>query len=108
SATGTDLIQFAGEAAETGARSPQVVRSQLVDAGPSRHAAHRIAEHLRRHAISPNTARLVDRAEHPTMRDARRSYPRVDAVLHPGRNGNRPHCPPLPTESAVTQCSSRC
>src|SRR5438067_13519663 len=73
-----DLIQLAaGEVAETGARASQVVRGQLVNPGPSRRGADHIPEHLRRHAVSPNTPSLVDGAEHGTVGDGCRRRPRV-------------------------------
>src|SRR5439155_7989416 len=87
-----DLIQFApGKMAETGAGTPQVVWGQLVDAGATRGRADNIPEHLGRHAVSPDTPGLVDRAEHWAVRDGRRGCPRVDVALHPGGNGNRAH-----------------
>jgi hypothetical protein len=87
-----DLLQFAaGEMTETGARASQVVGRQLVDAGASRSGAHDIPEHLRRHAVAPDSASLVDRAEHWAVRDGRRGDPRVDMVLHPRGDGHRSH-----------------
>src|SRR5688500_7436467 len=77
-----NLVQFATrEMAETGTRASEVVGCELVDAGPSGGGAHDVPQHLRRHAFAPDTADLVDRAEHRAVRDGRRGGPRVDVML---------------------------
>jgi hypothetical protein len=86
-----DLVQFAAcELAETGTRASQVVRRQLVDAGTSRSGAHYVPQDLRRHPVAPDTAGLVDRAEHRAVRNGRLAYarptirPATDAANHEG------------------------
>jgi hypothetical protein len=67
-----DLIEFATlEVAETGTGTAKVVRGKLLDAGASRRGADDVPEHLRRHAVAPDTPGLVDCAEHRPVRDGR-------------------------------------
>jgi hypothetical protein len=77
---------------------------------PARAAAARTTSHIHlgRHAISPHATGFVDRSEHPTLRNLTCRCPCVYAVFtHVGIRTVRT-CTPLPTRSAITQCSSRC
>src|SRR5215471_8197479 len=103
-----DLIQLtAGEMTQTCAGAPEIMRCELLNAGSGRGIFHYFPENLRRHPVSPDSASLVDRAEHSTGRDVRRFCPVVHGPLHPKRNRNLQIWPPLPTRSAITQCSTR-
>jgi hypothetical protein len=94
-----DLIEFATrEVAETGTGTAKVVRGKLLDAGASRRGADDVPEHLRRHAVAPDTPGLVDCAEHRPVRDGRRSGPRVNVPLNPRGDGDRAYVSALPDQ----------
>ena len=65
--------------------------ASFLDAGPSGGGAHDVPQHLRRHAVAPDPAGLVDRVEHRAARDGGRGGPRVDVVLHPRGDRHRSH-----------------
>src|SRR5262249_2697215 len=94
-----DLIQFAAiKVAEARAGSPQVVRRQPVGARASRRRPDYIHQHLGRHAISPDTASLVDRAEPRALSDYRGRRPGVHRSLHPRWNRDRAYVARLSDE----------
>ena len=104
-----DLIQFAaGKMAEAGTGAPQVVRRQALDAGASRRRPDDVSQHLWRHAVSPDMASLVDRAEHRASVIAAAAVQASTAAFTHAGIGTVRMWPALPTRSAMTQCSSRC
>src|SRR5918994_1133052 len=103
-----DLIQFAArQVAQTGAGASQVVRRQFGDASRGGRRPYDVPGNLRRHPL-PQTR--------PTLLMARNTVPAVmpAAVVHASMASltqapwARADCPPLPTRSAITRCSSHC
>ena len=94
-----DLIQFAaGQMAQARTGPSEVVWSELVDVRASRSSPDDIPEYLRRHPVTPDPARLVDRTKDRAVCDAGSRRPRVDRRLNPGRHRNRADVPTFADE----------
>jgi hypothetical protein len=65
-----NLIQFAsGEMAQTSTRPSEVVGRELLNTDTSRSIFDDFSQNLQRHTISPDSAGLIYRAEHPAFLD---------------------------------------
>jgi len=64
------------------------VWSELVDVRASRSSPDDIPEYLRRHPVTPDPARLVDRTKDRAVCDAGSRRPRVDRRFNPRRHRN--------------------
>lgn len=85
-----NLIQFAtGSVTESRTRATEILLCKLLDASLGRGAPDNIPEHLRRHALAPDSTRLVDRAKDASVCQTRRLRPDVDDGLHPRGNRDR-------------------
>ena len=86
-----NLIQFAtGQVTQSGTRTTEIVRREFLDAGLGSGATNDVPKHLCRHPITPDSARLIDRAKDAPVRQARGAPPRVDDGLHPRGHRDRP------------------
>ena len=103
-----NLIQFAaGKMAQSCACPSEIMWREFVNARLARSIFHDFPQNLRRHAVSPDWTSFVDRSEHAAFFNLSCLSPCINGLFTQSGIGTVRMCPPLPTKSAITQCSSR-
>src|ERR1043165_9240852 len=87
-----NLLQFSsGRVAPARTAATKIVRGKLFNSGPLGAFPYDVPDDVLRETISPYHTVLADRSKYATVLDTGCCRPRVNSLLHPIRNRNRPN-----------------